>query len=330
MNEQSSDSACESSGLGEQGRNLSIIIPTYNCARYLHDTLAALEREGDSISKAQIMVVDDCSAKDDPQQVISEHPVLNIEFFRHPVNVGPIRNFNYCVQAAKRQWVHILHGDDMVQLHAYTEIQNCLNAFPETQAIFGRSMFVDKDGAAFAEGALLGTGQRGIYRCRVLDWSFCPVQFAGVVVDRDAYRLVGPFDESYVHVADWNMWWRLAQEVRVTYTNEFLGQYRVFEGNHSSTLMRSGRNMREMIRQLKIQAATLHSFGERQRLYHWVTGRIARQTRDYYNDNEAFWANLKNMMLLPPGVTSTLWCIRLLIARFRKRHGLVRGSDKGG
>ena len=54
-------------GLGQRGENVSVMVPTYNCAALLRETLQSLKDQGESLADAQIEVIDDVSTKDDPE-----------------------------------------------------------------------------------------------------------------------------------------------------------------------------------------------------------------------------------------------------------------------
>jgi len=92
----------------------SVMIPTFNCAKYLRQTLESVLAQDPGPGLMQIEVVDDVSTKDDPEAVVREIGKGRVQFYRNGQNLGAIRNFNGCVQRAKGHWVHILHGDDAV------------------------------------------------------------------------------------------------------------------------------------------------------------------------------------------------------------------------
>src|SRR5690348_11057027 len=68
----------------------SVMIPTFNCAKYLRETLESVLAEDVGPEQMQIEVVDDCSDKDDPHAVVREIGRSRVLFHRKSLNEGAI------------------------------------------------------------------------------------------------------------------------------------------------------------------------------------------------------------------------------------------------
>jgi len=76
----------------------SVMIPVFNCANYLRQTLASVLAQDPGPERMQIEVVDDMSTKDDPEAVVREVGKGRVAFFRKPKNGGATANFNtWCI-----------------------------------------------------------------------------------------------------------------------------------------------------------------------------------------------------------------------------------------
>lgn len=316
-------------GLGRRGEHLSIVIPTYNCAQYLGQTLQSLRAQGERLAAAEIVVVDDCSTADDPGAVVRAEWGDRVVMHRHERNMGPTRNFNACLRQATRPWIHVLHGDDFMLPGAYDEIAATLDAVPDVDAIFARTVYVDAIGVWTGLTQRLGPGERGLLAYTPSMWNICPVQFVSVLVSQHAVARVGGFDETFTHVADYNLWWRLAREARVAYSNACVGAYRYFEGNHSSSssLRRTARNLTEHVQQVERVLASMREEGPvspatRYAMYAPVIVRALRQTKSFLGDESAFQAHDRLLGQLPLTRRSQLRRLEL-----RLRHSM-RGSDR--
>ena len=93
----------------------SVMIPAYNCAHLLPETLESILQQDPGPEHMQIMVVDDASTDADIEALVQQIGKGRISFYRQPHNVGSLRNFETCINMASGHLVHILHGDDRVK-----------------------------------------------------------------------------------------------------------------------------------------------------------------------------------------------------------------------
>jgi len=110
-----------------------VMIPAYECASYLRETLASVLAQDPGPELMQIEVVDDAST-DAPEKVVEELGGGRVAFHRQPRNVGHIANFNTCLERSRGQLVHLLHGDDCVREGFYRTMQQPFTQHPEIGA----------------------------------------------------------------------------------------------------------------------------------------------------------------------------------------------------
>ncbi len=303
-------------GFGDDGVDLAILIPTYNCAAFLGTTLAGLRDQG--VEAAQVVVVDDCSTLDDPEAVVEASGWPGIRFHRHPRNLGLLGNFRACVEMAERPWVHLLHGDDFVLPGAYRGLGQLVTDHPESRFLLGRSVFVGEDDQWEGITRRLGRDPFGPLPWDPHRWSLNPVQFAGVVFQRAAYDEVGGFDDRYVHCADWSLWWRLARAVPTAYTNTAVGAYRRFAMNHTSGTIRSAANITEALGVLGDIAAVEPSAGPA--LYGPLLDMTREQVRRFAaGDPAAFRSHLRAIAGFPRGVRRGRAAARVSLTHMKAR-----------
>ncbi len=225
------------------------MIPTYNCATYLRQTLESVLLQAPGADQMQIEVVDDCSTKDDPERVVREIGGGRVNFFRKANNGGAISNFNTCIERSTGQLIHILHGDDYLLPGFYSKLEPL--ASPSVALIATRCFFVDE------ESHLTGITSR-LQNLEVPSNDISgfhlgtPLQFAGVVVRRSFYEQYGGFATDLVHTADWEMWSRAICFGKGTVIPHVGAAYRIFSGNDTARLMRTAENLRDRERIAKI------------------------------------------------------------------------------
>jgi len=225
----------------------SVMIPAYNCAKYLRPCLQSVLAQDPGIDRMEIEVVDDCSAEDDPGAVVRELGNGRIKFHRKDQNEGVTANFNTCVQRSSGQLVHILHGDDYVLPGFYRTIEGLAERHPAVAFFHTRALVVDEAGNT--EGTSPPIENLESPGNEVAPFYYAnPFRTAGVVIRRAFYEKQGGFNPKFVHVADWEMWVRAVFLGTGVCSNETLAIYRSFAGNDTSRLVRTGTNLIDCLR----------------------------------------------------------------------------------
>jgi glycosyltransferase involved in cell wall biosynthesis len=105
----------------------SVLIPVYNCARYLEETLAGVLSQDPGETVMEIIVIDDCSS-DDPGEVVERLAGSRARFIRQTENVGKIRNYETGLNESRGILIHQLHGDDRVRPGFYRSMELAFNS----------------------------------------------------------------------------------------------------------------------------------------------------------------------------------------------------------
>jgi GT2 family glycosyltransferase len=234
------------------------MIPTYNSAAYLGQTLASVLSQDPGSDIMQIEVVDDHSTQDDPAAVVKQVGGGRVSFYRQPRNVGHITNFETCLKRSRGRLVHLLHGDDSVRNGFYQAMQQVFDDHPAIGAAFCRYLAMDEEGhwqaiapleqpvSGILKGWLetIAAGQR--------------LQASCMVVRREVYESLGGFDRRIRYYGeDWEMWVRIAAHYPVFYLVEPLVLYRVRSSSLSGRSLRTGENVRDLRRVIEINRALL-------------------------------------------------------------------------
>jgi len=199
---------------------ISVVIPAYNAADFIADSLASvIAQEGPF--ETEVIVVDDGSTDDTRNRVRSFRGVQLIS----QANAGPSAARNRGIAAAHGNYVAFLDSDDIWpegKLAAQVEVAR---QHPEAGLIFGDCrIFTDEGPRArtFFEESALDRGFWGhsalvqdAYR-KLFTTNFVPTGAA--MVRKDCFSEVGPFDEQRRYVEDMELWFRLAFRFPVAYT----------------------------------------------------------------------------------------------------------------
>lgn len=230
----------------------SVMIPTYNCAQYLRETLASVLAQAPDPEQMQIEVVDDCSTADDPEAVVREIGRSRVSFHRQPRNVGHTRNFETCLQRARGRLVHQLHGDDCVREGFYVKMETAFRENPELGAAFCRTIYANNDTQWIGLTAL-ERGNAGILKnCAELLATSQHIQTPSMVVKRTVYEHLGGFDRRLSWTEDWEMWVRIAVHYPIWFEPEPLAIYRMHDSSSTYHKSLSGENLRDVGRCIAI------------------------------------------------------------------------------
>ncbi len=224
----------------------SVMIPTYNCANYLRETLTSVLAQDPGADIMQIEVIDDCSTKDDPQAVVEELGRGRVSFYRQSENVGYIRNFEACLQRSRGKLIHLLHGDDCVRDGFYDKMQRAFEENLNIGAAFCRHIFIDEN----SNWQLISPLEQP--KSNVLsNWLEQiaiqqRIQTPSIVVRRNVYEQLGGFDRRFsCWCEDWEMWIRIAAHYPVWYEVEPLALYRRSSTSLTGESLRTGKNIQD-------------------------------------------------------------------------------------
>ncbi|MEJ7766830.1 MAG: glycosyltransferase [Chitinophagaceae bacterium] len=238
----------------EEGRPLwSVMIPTYNCIRYLRNTIESVLLQDQGPDKMQIEVVDDFSTDGDVAAIVAEYGKGRVGFFQQEQNRGSLRNFETCLNRSKGKWVHLLHGDDAVKPGFYQEIKYLFNNFPEAGAAFTKYVHIDDMNVELEPGKDKILEEPGIIENFLLTIATGQkLQPPAIVVKRSVYEKLGGF--FAVHYGeDWEMWIRIAANFPVAYSPKCLALYRAGHAtNITSRSLSSGQNIKDINRVIDI------------------------------------------------------------------------------
>lgn len=233
---------------GEARPFWSVMIPTFNCALYLRQTLESVLAQDLGPEVMQIEVIDDCSYQDAPELVVQEVGRGRVAFFRQAENVGHTANFLTCLRRARGHVVHLLHGDDYVRLGFYSKLAQAFSKDPSIGAAFCRHIIADGNGH-WMQISALEREEAGIFpdAARKLA-SKQRIQTPSIVVRRSVFERLGSFDQRLTWTEDWEMWVRIAAHYPIWFDPEPLAVYRVHAGSSTSLKTLTGENIRDLRR----------------------------------------------------------------------------------
>ncbi|WP_423068413.1 glycosyltransferase family 2 protein [Devosia sp. CN2-171] len=219
----------------------SVMIPIHNAAKFLGQTLRSVLAQDQGSERMQIVVVDDASDADDPEEIVSRVGGGRVQFVRQPRNVGLIANFQTCLELASGEFVHQLHGDDWVEPGFYEAMERGFLA--GAGAAFSASRYVDDDGIEVGRTPPLLSTPGFLTEPSALLAREQVIMTPSMAVRRSVYEALGGFDRRLAACEDWEMWVRISSQFAVWHDPNYLACYRMHRNSSSAAKLQSGADM---------------------------------------------------------------------------------------
>jgi glycosyltransferase involved in cell wall biosynthesis len=224
----------------------SVMIPSYNCAKYIKKALENVLMQDPGKEKMQIEVVDDCST-DEVEKIVNEIGKGRVSFFKQPYNKGSLRNFETCLNRSYGRYIHLLHGDDFVEPGFYKEIEKLFEAYPEAGAACTSFLHVDENDNVIYQKHPNIANEPGLLKnwlVRIAQGQ--KLQPPSVVVKRSVYEQIGGYFGMH-YGEDWLMWVRIAKDYPFAYTPLPLARYRIHDDYNITALsFKSGQHIKDI------------------------------------------------------------------------------------
>ena len=218
----------------------SVLIPTYNCAEFLKQTLQSVLAQDPGKALMEIIVVDDHSTKDDPEAVVKEYGQDRVQFIRQEKNVGKVKNYETGLTASKGRYIHQLHGDDFVYNGFYKEMEALFNANPIAGAGFCRTNYIGYGGRITGVTGMIQDKEGVVPDMLEKLYTQQYIQTPSIVVKREVYETIGCFDRRLNCMEDWEMWIRIANNYPIATSNKVLAAYRSHHDNATNSTFKDG------------------------------------------------------------------------------------------
>lgn len=261
----------------------SVMIPTYNCANYLRETLTSVLAQDPGTDVMQIEVIDDYSTQDDPAAIVEELGRNRVGFYQQSENVGYIRNFETCLQRSRGKLIHILHGDDYVREGFYQKLQQAFDQNKEIGAAFCRSLYIDEQGH-WQSISPLERSESGV----LANWieqiaSGQRLTTPSIAVRRNVYENLGGFDRRISCAGeDWEMWVRISAQYPVWFEVEPLAAYRV---KRAGSLTENSAGTSKLVQDMRKATEIIESY-----LPTYLPNPIAEELLNRARKMYAYWA----------------------------------------
>lgn len=202
---------------------VTVVIPCYNAARYLAETIESVIAQ--TYSPIELIVVDDGSS-DDTARVAQVYPLRYIS----QKNRGVSAARNTGIRDSRGKYVLFLDHDDRLLPRAVEIGVEFLEQHPECSMVVGEHRYIGSNGEYLGSSQKCATG-RDAYLI-LLEHNFVETP-CSALHRRSSFSTAGMFDETMFGAEDHELYLRLARNGSILAHDAEVSEYRQHETNSS-------------------------------------------------------------------------------------------------
>lgn len=202
---------------------ISVVLPVYNVAPYVKEAIDSILNQ--TIQDFEILIIDDCST-DSTLTIVKDFSDERIIIVEKEENKGLIDSLNLGFKLAKGKYIARMDGDDI----------NVQDRFEKQLQILENNLQIKACGCwlkefGFSNKIIKHKQNHDEIVARLL--VSCPMSLGAVMLEKE-WALNFKFDETKVHVEDYDFWARSAWNGKLYNIQEVLYFYRVHKSQVST------------------------------------------------------------------------------------------------
>lgn len=207
---------------------VSIITPTYNCGKFINETIKSVLNQ--TYKNWEMIIVDDCST-DDTEKVVLKFDDERVKYHKLKINSGAAVARTTAMQLAKGSYMAFLDSDDI-----WTEdkLEKQLNFMKKNNYVFTCTSYeqIDENGNSLSK--IINPVKKCSYNRLLLD---CPVGNSTVMYD---VKKMGKFEVPNIRKRnDDALWLQMLKKEKYIYGfNSILMKYRIRKNSISSNKLK--------------------------------------------------------------------------------------------
>lgn len=211
-------------GISREADLVSIIMPSYNTAPYIKETIQSVLDQ--TYTNWELIIVDDCST-DNTEEVLATINNSRIRYFKNEKNSGAAVSRNKALREAKGQWIAFLDSDD---LWMPEKLEKQINFMKKNGYSFSYTNYEEIDVDGNRTGIKI-TGPKRITKTGM--FNYCWPGCLTVMFDANKVGLIQIEDIKKNN--DYAMWLKVCQKADCYLLDEYLAQYRKGRAGSVST-----------------------------------------------------------------------------------------------
>ncbi len=219
---------------------VSVVVLCYNQAKYVEETLDSILNQ--TYSNIQLIIIDDCSQKDNSVEVIdtwiNENSVDCI-FIKHAQNQGICKSLNEAFSYVKGKYFQGIASDDVMLPDKIEKHVNILEKSSSEDALVFSDAYLMNEKSELYQNKFIAfhktylSLESGNFYLDLLVHNYIPAM--SILYKVDQLKLTGGWDES-LNYEDYDMLLRIAKNYNFIFDNNATVKYRFHESNLHKTI----------------------------------------------------------------------------------------------
>lgn len=237
---------------------VSVIIPNYNHAAYLHQRIESVLHQ--TFRDFELILLDDCST-DNSREIIEQyrqHEKVSHVIFNDTNTGSPFKQWQKGLALAAGEYVWIAESDDWCSLDFVTRLTDEIKTRPNVGICFCGSNWVDDKGISGIDLSLYDANffREGSEEIRLHLVKYCTIQNASAVIMKKqlAQKYISRIIK-YTACGDWHLYIDVLQESNLLFVGEKLNNFRWYHDNISTAANKSGTWIREGLKVIAFSGA---------------------------------------------------------------------------
>lgn len=199
---------------------VSIIMPSYNTARYIRESIESVLNQ--TYTNWELIIVDDCSS-DNTDEIVAKFTDGRIKYFKNEKNSGAAVSRNKALQEAKGKWIAFLDSDD---LWMPEKVEKQIKFMTDNGYAFSYTNYIEIDENSVSKGKMI-TGPKRVNKRKMRDYSY--IGCLTVMYDAEKVGLIQIEDIKKNN--DYAMWLKVIKKADCFLLGEVLSKYRKRSGS---------------------------------------------------------------------------------------------------
>ncbi len=203
---------------------VSIIMPSYNTARFIKETVESVLLQ--SYTNWELLIVDDCSTDDTDDVVAQLLGDSRIKYIKNSENSGAAESRNRALREAKGKWIAFLDSDDLWEPF---KLEKQIAFMKNNGYHFSYTNYIEIEENSKPNGKAV-TGPKRITKSGM--YNYCWMGCLTVMYDAEAIGLIQI--ENIRKNNDYAMWLKVCKKADCYLLDEVLAKYRKRSGSISN------------------------------------------------------------------------------------------------